>query len=383
MGVMVDQHHRVPEEVMEHRVGTVSRSVGEGLEVLRDQLQKVVAGGRVRFASLRAGLEVLTELAACGPFPDVGRGSSNWGAELSRVRLGATTTVCCLRSGAPTLWAEVDPERGWCHGFCWPDEERSLVALVFRRDADQLVVASAGEAEPIVVDLADPLARSSPAAVDEPPAAPREQLPAPQPELRPPQVPRAQRWYYVRDLERVGPVSRSELQRLLRATVLHADTFVWHPGMADWVEATAVPGLVSTDRVATVSPAVLVVDGPHQSSRRVTLGPVTRIGRDEGNELRLDDPKVSALHAVIRKDRQSYVLVDRRSTNGTWHNGVRVKAPVVLANDDVVAMGHWTIRVLLPGVMPPSHCDSCGAEIRDRARFCGSCGDRVVSDDES
>ena len=42
------------------------------------------------------------------------------------------------------------------------------------------------------------------------------------------------------------------------------------------------------------------------------------IGRAPGNDFRLDDPSVSAQHAVLEFDRGRLVITDRRSSNGTY-----------------------------------------------------------------
>jgi hypothetical protein len=52
--------------------------------------------------------------------------------------------------------------------------------------------------------------------------------------------------------------------------------------------------------------------------------PVT-IGREEGNQLRLNDERVSRFHAKIQLDDNDYILTDLESTNGTRVNGTVVQ----------------------------------------------------------
>src|SRR5580700_6788701 len=52
--------------------------------------------------------------------------------------------------------------------------------------------------------------------------------------------------------------------------------------------------------------------------------PVT-IGREEGNQLRLNDERVSRFHAKIQLDDSDYILTDLESTNGTRVNGAVVQ----------------------------------------------------------
>jgi len=41
-------------------------------------------------------------------------------------------------------------------------------------------------------------------------------------------------WYYAQEGKQVGPVSRDEIQQLIHAGQINADTLVWKEGMADW-----------------------------------------------------------------------------------------------------------------------------------------------------
>src|SRR5437588_6346287 len=52
--------------------------------------------------------------------------------------------------------------------------------------------------------------------------------------------------------------------------------------------------------------------------------PVT-IGREEGNQLRLNDERVSRFHAKVQLDDNDYILTDLESTNGTRVNGAVVQ----------------------------------------------------------
>src|SRR5438445_13863730 len=51
---------------------------------------------------------------------------------------------------------------------------------------------------------------------------------------------------------------------------------------------------------------------------------VTTIGRASLNQIVIDDPAVSAQHAIIARLADSYRLQDLHSTNGTQVNGVPV-----------------------------------------------------------
>ncbi len=79
--------------------------------------------------------------------------------------------------------------------------------------------------------------------------------------------------------------------------------------------------------------------------RRLALGVEPfGIGRDQENDLVLDDRRVSRRHAEIRLRLGRYTLYDLQSTNGTFVNGRRV-AEVVLSDGDHVTIGGTEVVV--------------------------------------
>src|SRR5881296_1936384 len=81
--------------------------------------------------------------------------------------------------------------------------------------------------------------------------------------------------------------------------------------------------------------SVEVTSGERSS---VQLGPEPLLlGRDQQNDVVLDDPRVSRKHAEIRLRLGRYTLYDLQSTNGTYVNGRRV-AEVVLNDGDRISV---------------------------------------------
>lgn len=72
---------------------------------------------------------------------------------------------------------------------------------------------------------------------------------------------------------------------------------------------------------------------------------LVRIGRDESNDLVLDDPQVSAFHAEFRTDGQSAQITDLGSTNGTLVGGKRI-SEYGLQHGDVIRIGSVEIYYL-------------------------------------
>lgn len=72
--------------------------------------------------------------------------------------------------------------------------------------------------------------------------------------------------------------------------------------------------------------------------------PVT-IGREEGNDIQLNDERVSRYHIKIQEDHDKLVLTDLESTNGTKVNGEEIQLRI-LRHGDMITVGR---SVLLYG----------------------------------
>src|SRR5271156_4270205 len=75
--------------------------------------------------------------------------------------------------------------------------------------------------------------------------------------------------------------------------------------------------------------------GPDGKAVHIDVDPVI-VGRDEGAQIVLADPEVSAFHCELRATNEGVLVKDLGSTNGTFIGGLRVHegggtAPVDLA----------------------------------------------------
>ncbi len=67
------------------------------------------------------------------------------------------------------------------------------------------------------------------------------------------------------------------------------------------------------------------------------------IGREAGNDIVVEDPQVSRRHAQLTRQGSAYLIEDMGSTNGTYVNGKRVTAPVLLSNSDLVGLADTVV----------------------------------------
>lgn len=92
-----------------------------------------------------------------------------------------------------------------------------------------------------------------------------------------------------------------------------------------------------------MSPTFLVVSGQASAGKMFKLRGEMTIGRTSSAEICLDDDGVSRKHALVRVKQDGVVEVyDLGSTNGTYHDGVRIKQRV-LQDGDTIQIGSTTI----------------------------------------
>jgi pSer/pThr/pTyr-binding forkhead associated (FHA) protein len=108
------------------------------------------------------------------------------------------------------------------------------------------------------------------------------------------------------------------------------------------------------DRPDWVDAARRSLDAPgrylayEDSGHRIVVpvsGELTRIGRSLSAQLRFDDATVSRRHAVIAADPAAVRVLDDRSLNGVYVNGIRVDDGV-LHDGDVIGIGRHSIWFL-------------------------------------
>src|SRR5687768_13430458 len=73
--------------------------------------------------------------------------------------------------------------------------------------------------------------------------------------------------------------------------------------------------------------------------------PEVTIGRVAGNDIILPKGNVSKRHSRIVLKDGKFIIVDLKSTNGTYVNGRKITSPLVLKEPDKIYIGDFIITV--------------------------------------
>jgi hypothetical protein len=92
------------------------------------------------------------------------------------------------------------------------------------------------------------------------------------------------------------------------------------------------------------TPAHVVIEEGEEQGRRLSLRPVTAIGRSHTNILIIGDAFASNHHALILWRDELWWLEDLESHNGTYLNEQRITHPVPLTSGDRIRIGTTTLR---------------------------------------
>src|SRR5215469_1179835 len=69
------------------------------------------------------------------------------------------------------------------------------------------------------------------------------------------------------------------------------------------------------------------------------------IGRVQGNDIVLPKGNVSKRHARIVLKDGKFIIVDLKSTNGTYENGRKITSPLVVKDSDKIYIGDFIVGV--------------------------------------
>lgn len=83
---------------------------------------------------------------------------------------------------------------------------------------------------------------------------------------------------------------------------------------------------------------IRILDGADRGRLYEALPTPVTVGREEGNDIQLNDERVSRYHIKIQEDHEKLVLTDLESTNGTKVNGEEIQLRI-LRHGDVINVG--------------------------------------------
>ena len=87
-----------------------------------------------------------------------------------------------------------------------------------------------------------------------------------------------------------------------------------------------------------------ILHGADRGRIHESLQPPFTVGREEGNDIQLNDERVSRCHFKVQRDNDRLVLTDLDSTNGTKVNGVECQLKI-LRHGDLIAVGRSLMLV--------------------------------------
>ena len=95
--------------------------------------------------------------------------------------------------------------------------------------------------------------------------------------------------------------------------------------------------------------SVVVTEKGGEQQRLEFDKPEVTIGRVQGNDIILPKGNVSKRHSRIVLKDSKFIIVDLKSTNGTYVNGRKITSPIVVKGTDKIYIGDFILTVEEPG----------------------------------
>ncbi|MDZ4159374.1 MAG: FHA domain-containing protein [Anaerolineaceae bacterium] len=87
------------------------------------------------------------------------------------------------------------------------------------------------------------------------------------------------------------------------------------------------------------------------------------VGRDQANDITINDPEMSRRHARIYREGANYLIEDLGSTNGTSVSGIRLLGPYNLRAGDIIVFGE-TISLLFEALQTQTSATVPATQLR-------------------
>ncbi|MDR0837507.1 MAG: FHA domain-containing protein [Propionibacteriaceae bacterium] len=109
-------------------------------------------------------------------------------------------------------------------------------------------------------------------------------------------------------------------------------------------DATPKPNPKRRAQRRETTPRVVVIAGPDIGDSVPLTGEIS-IGRSPDCVLDISDDFASTYHAQLSYDDDSWIITDLGSTNGTYVNGVSIKAPTRISDRDIIRIGASQLKL--------------------------------------
>jgi len=116
------------------------------------------------------------------------------------------------------------------------------------------------------------------------------------------------------------------------ATVQYVD-----PGLTE-------PFAISGRQESGLGGYVEICSGPSTGAVFPIRKQLSTVGRDLSNDLVIENPEVSRVHAELQMLAGAMTITDRNSMNGTFVNGMRISSPQILDSGDQIIFGTTICR---------------------------------------
>jgi pilus assembly protein CpaF len=112
--------------------------------------------------------------------------------------------------------------------------------------------------------------------------------------------------------------------------------------------------------------AIVVNEKGGEQKRLEFDKPEVTIGRVQGNDIILPKGNVSKRHSRIVLKDGKFIIVDLKSTNGTYVNGRKITSPLVVKGSDKIYIGDFILSIeeLAAGAVASDDSASMGARPR-------------------
>src|SRR5580765_3906242 len=90
---------------------------------------------------------------------------------------------------------------------------------------------------------------------------------------------------------------------------------------------------------------IIIQEKGGEQRRMVFNKPEVTIGRVQGNDIVLPKGNVSKRHARIVLKDGKFIIVDLKSTNGTYVNGRKITSPLVVKGSDKIYIGDFILSI--------------------------------------